>query len=216
MNFRINLLAIIAIAATLAPKANAGEIAQISPKVVVYSGEMFVGDADKMRKYLKANPSTGTVYLKSRGGMLVVGVNLGKLFAEYPALVVAVGEGDKCISACAFAFLGGNRQSLKGTLAFHRAWTEDRKLGVDAVFSEGQMAGSFMLFYLMDMGYNSQLAYIIMDKTSKHKFLVFYKKEDLDHFFVSMEKSTPIGDYLKPVGYSSHWLDRAIKPGSKM
>ena len=204
---------LIAIGTTLSQGA---EMRKINDRVAVYQGEMVKGDVQRFNDYMKANPSTKTLYMNSPGGMVGVGVELGNSFSENDSLIVAIAEGDKCVSACAFAFLGGNRQVIKGKLAFHRAWTESRDKSVNEVFADGQLAGGYLLYYVMDKGYNSQLMYLITSQTDRSTFLVFDSKEQLDNFFISTDKVTPVGEFLKPAGFSPEWLKQAIRKGSEM
>ncbi len=56
-------------------------------------------------------------YLNSKGGDLDVGLKLGRFFRRYRFRTYVKG-GDKCISACALAFLGGTNEGTKNPIAF--------------------------------------------------------------------------------------------------
>ena len=85
------------------------------------SGPIDVDAGNRFRKYLNDNrvPPHSFVYLDSRGGSVVGGINLGRVFREYN-LEVDVGrhssgqtQQGECFSACALAFLGGEFRYLK-------------------------------------------------------------------------------------------------------
>ena len=211
--FVLAAVAIIAIGTTLSQGA---EMRKINDRVAVYQGEMVKGDVQRFTDYMKANPNTKTLYMNSPGGLVSVGTRLGNVFSSNDDLIVAVAESDKCVSACAFAFLGANKQIINGKLAFHRAWTENRNKSVNEVFGEGQLAGGYLLYYVMDKGYNSQLMYLISSQTDRSTFIVFDNSEQLGNFFISVDKDTPVGEFLAPAGFSPEWLKQAIRKGSEL
>lgn len=179
---------------------------------VVLSGDIDAGATKELEKVLDNNPSVDTVIMSSRGGSFVEGVLLGTMFHERK-LTTAVVSGQYCVSSCAFAFLGGHKQHLGGTIAFHRAWTDDRKIGANELFGDGQQVGGYMVWYIINVGYNSQLAYFIQAKTTKNTYLVITDKVDLDALFVSSDTNTPVSRYLNPTGVSAEWLRVRIKSG---
>jgi len=195
--------------------AKAHEITKIDNDAVLIKGEFKSGLTQQMRLYMDSNPQTTMVILNSNGGLFSEGILLGQLFNELK-LGAAVVEGDRCVSACAFAFLGGERQIVEGVLAFHRAWTDDREMSMNQVFADGQQIGGYMTWYIMSMGYNTQLAYFIQAKTSRNTYLVFKNKEDLDRMFVSMKPDTPVTKFLLPTGVSAEWMKDHLKAGGAL
>lgn len=60
-----------------------------------------------------------TVWLASDGGDIDVGMDLGRLWRRL-GIFTLIGENDQCLSACVFAFMGGERRSVTGRLGIHR------------------------------------------------------------------------------------------------
>jgi hypothetical protein len=75
--------------------------------VVLASGEIVAGDADRLAAFLTGRPVSGaTVVLDSPGGDLVEGMVLGALIRQQ-RLGTRILSGDECASACVFSFVGG-------------------------------------------------------------------------------------------------------------
>jgi hypothetical protein len=135
------------------------------------------GDADKLSAILKqlraSAPATPvTIRMSSRGGDLYEAIKLGKLIHGFPAATV-VRRGDICLSACAFAFLGGAAPNehantadrsleIGGKVGFHTfslnpaalpPSTSDRR--DDAIvsgFNRARGAASSVIDYATEMG----------------------------------------------------------------
>jgi hypothetical protein len=60
-----------------------------------------------------------TVWLASNGGDIDAGMELGRLLRKW-GMYTLVGKDDQCLSACVFAFMGGERRSVTGRLGIHR------------------------------------------------------------------------------------------------
>jgi hypothetical protein len=87
--------------------------------VVMASGEITHGDADKFMEFIKQNNMIETdnyvaIGLSSPGGNLFEGMALGEAIrrARFNAVV---SRGPTCASACALAFLGGTARYATGT-----------------------------------------------------------------------------------------------------
>jgi len=72
-------------------------------------GEFEFGTTRAVREALAANPTVHTVRLESRGGRVAEGLALGRLLSDHNLDTLVTGE---CSSACATAFVGGNRRLL--------------------------------------------------------------------------------------------------------
>lgn len=195
--------------------AHAGSIEHINPEVAVFSGEIVEGDVKMLERYFQKNAKTKTVYLKSPGGLMGEGFDIGRFFAKKLYLHVAVHKNDLCMSACAFAFLGGNQQHLNGKLGFHKARPIDSIRATEISVSKGQIIGAATFSYIMEMGYNASLTYIILTKTDTDKFLRFDKKADLDYFHGKSDTNS-VDNLLKPIGVSINWVNRNLVKGSQM
>ena len=60
-----------------------------------------------------------TVWLASNGGDIDTGMDLGRLLRK-AGIYTFVGKNDQCMSACVFAFMGGERRGVAGRLGIHR------------------------------------------------------------------------------------------------
>jgi hypothetical protein len=87
--------------------------------VVMASGEIVHGDADRFIEFIKKNDmmatdQSDTIRLSSPGGNLFEGMALGEAIrrARFNAVV---SRGTTCASACALAFLGGTTRYATGT-----------------------------------------------------------------------------------------------------
>lgn len=95
---------------------------------ILATGEIKIGDIEKLSAYLRAQPyrKTVAVYLASPGGNLYEGMKLGLYFRENRIKTIVEG-GEDCASACALAFLGGTdnngqpwrSSSTNSRLGFH-------------------------------------------------------------------------------------------------
>jgi hypothetical protein len=108
--------------------ANAATITLSSPAageatLVVVDGEFLFSDFEQFRKKVATIPKA-VVAFQSDGGNLVAGIEIGR-FIRLRNFVTVVGDGMRCASACALAWLGGSRR-LMGTdarIGFHAAYS---------------------------------------------------------------------------------------------
>lgn len=146
------------------------------------TGPFETGDADKLRAVLEPlrarggrgpDGSLAVVELSSGGGDILEGMKVGYLFREFD-IVTLVRRGDRCLSACAVAFLGGTarhsaleaipgrRIEIGGQVGFHNIFLNYQGLknadgtspeaaarqGFDLALS----AASTLVRYATDMG----------------------------------------------------------------
>jgi hypothetical protein len=62
-----------------------------------------------------------TLWLSSNGGDIDAGMDLGRLLRKW-GIFTLVDKGERCLSACVFAFMGGERRSVAGQLGIHRPY----------------------------------------------------------------------------------------------
>jgi len=92
---------------------------------VTLAGEITRADVDSaavMVRLLKSGRqklADNAVWFASNGGDIDAAMGLGRLLRELGAFAY-VGKDDQCLSACAFAFMGGERRSVAGQLGIHR------------------------------------------------------------------------------------------------
>lgn len=129
----MSLLPILAIIATLGISANIAEAATIkllSPAsgdtaLVTVQGEFLLSDLEQFRKSV-STISKAVVAFQSDGGSVVAGIEIGKLIRSRNFATV-VGDGIRCASACALAWLGGSRRLMgkDARIGFHAAYNAD-------------------------------------------------------------------------------------------
>jgi hypothetical protein len=61
------------------------------------------------------------VWFASNGGDIDAGMELGRRLRKLGVFTV-IGKNDQCLSACVFAFMGGERRSVAGRLGIHRPY----------------------------------------------------------------------------------------------
>ena len=92
---------------------------------VFLSGEITRADMDSalvMANLLKSGKQKlagNSVWLASNGGDIDAAMDLGRLLRKLGAFTV-IGKNDQCLSACVFAFMGGERRVVAGRLGIHR------------------------------------------------------------------------------------------------
>lgn len=148
-----------------------------SPPEIRASGAILPGDADQLDVALQSLvrqgglPATGPrviVSFDSRGGALDEGLRIGRLLRKFRAGTF-VRAGDRCLSACALAFVGGamlgpegvephRRLAIGGQLAFHAFYAVSNPNAGDAAtsrargVSEGRATSAVIIAYVMEMG----------------------------------------------------------------
>jgi hypothetical protein len=91
------------------------------------SGEITRADVDsaevmvRLLKSGKQKLAGNTVWLASNGGDIDAAMDLGRLLRD-SGIFTLVGKTDQCLSACVFAFMGGERRSVAGRLGIHRPY----------------------------------------------------------------------------------------------
>jgi hypothetical protein len=94
---------------------------------VYLSGEITRKDLDSalvMERLLKNGQQKlvdNLLWLGSGGGDIDAGMDLGRLLRKL-GIFTFVDKSDKCMSACVFAFMGGERRSVAGQLGIHRPY----------------------------------------------------------------------------------------------
>ena len=81
------------------------------------SAVVMVGLIQAGRQRLNGN----TLWLSSYGGDIDAGMDLARLIRKW-GIYTLVDKGERCNSACVFAFMGGERRSVAGQLGIHRPY----------------------------------------------------------------------------------------------
>lgn len=130
---------------------------------VYFKGPIVLGDAMKLKEYVKALPKKNAtaIYLNSTGGVVSEAVSIGYFFRAQGIRTVIEGAGGQCLSACAFAFLGGfdestqrpwRTKSSSSKLAFHAPFPKLKKASysaeeVSGLLGNGNNAASELVTY---------------------------------------------------------------------
>ena len=115
-------------------------------------------------------------------------------------------KGNKCLSACAVAYLGGTNKYNYGILGFHVAWAQQSGKDFNEGMRAGQIMGSIDSIYSFNMGYTAQLNFIISQITSKEDFIVL-SLDDLKLFEMKDKEYTEFNKLPK------NWMsDRFYNP----
>lgn len=105
--------------------------------VLMLSGEIVRGDAEKVRRILDretGNIDGGVIYFDSPGGDYEEALRLGEAIFE-KGWTTRVSRGSTCLSACAFAFLGGKFYGASG------GWGVAREVEAGATLGFTSFAG---------------------------------------------------------------------------
>lgn len=121
-----------------------------------------------------------TVLLSGPGGNYYAGMALGRVIRSEGANVI-VPEGAVCVSACAFAALGGERVLVDGELWFHAPYLTMVPTNVSILEVAQQFGKAYldMSVYLSQQGVSILFANDIMKKTSTCKFIVIKDGEEI-------------------------------------
>lgn len=110
------------VAGTAYPRAAPGGAEEVR---VFLSGPITREDLDSaavlmhLLKSGKQKIAGNTLWLASNGGDIDTGMELGRLLRK-AGVFTFVGKNDQCLSACVFAFMGGERRGVAGRLGIHR------------------------------------------------------------------------------------------------
>lgn len=83
-----------------------------------------VDSAGVMARLVKSGKhrlADNSIWLAGNGGDIDAAMQLGRLLRELGVFTL-VGADDQCLSACVFAFMGGERRSVAGRLGIHRPY----------------------------------------------------------------------------------------------
>lgn len=118
---------LISICGDVGNRARSAEIVAKSSKggasaFILLSGPMEVDDDEKFERIV-SNLNSAVVVLASPGGSLTAGITIGATIRA-KGFHTLVAESTRCASACALAWLGGNKRYLTGTskIGFHTSY----------------------------------------------------------------------------------------------
>jgi hypothetical protein len=170
---------------------------------IVADGEITAETPKQFVKFLADKNYNVTIYLNSPGGDLMAGIKLGELIRE-KGFSTGVGTsvpepinpmfrriaGGKCVSACAYAFLGGvSRDGNSGVIGVHQFYNEatikdpSGKL-FDAIdLSRNQLISALVIDYVFRMGVDPRVVSIA--SATLPGDIRYFSKTELDEFMVN-------------------------------
>jgi hypothetical protein len=137
---------------------------------ILAEGVITSGTANRFREYIDGVEST-YVILSSPGGVLSEGVRLGRVIREAGLITMIEGQ---CLSACAYAFLGGSLRSfLSQTSSLRNNILGFHQFSSDLQLSEvqSQQIVAEVLAYVLEMGVDARV-FISASRTAPSDFFM--------------------------------------------
>lgn len=109
------------------PRGNGGALGVADEVRVFLSVEITrqdlatVATMAEMLKSGRQRLAGNTLWLASPGGDIDASMELGRMLRKLE-IYTAIDQNDRCLSACVFAFMGGERRSVAGQLGIHRPY----------------------------------------------------------------------------------------------
>ena len=122
-----------------------------------------------------------TVTMQGQGGDYYAGLRIGRLI-EAEGSIVIIPANQRCVSACAFAALGGDRVIVDGELWFHTPYLRSVPTTV-TLLEIAQMFGRAyvdMTSYLAMMGIPMSFGHDLLVRTTTSKFVVIDDGSQID------------------------------------
>jgi len=179
--------------------------------VIILSGDIIEGTAQRLDDFLTANPTITKVGMVSGGGLAYEGFNLANVLSNHDITAV-VPRGYVCLSACAIGFIGAKDYVILGALGFHNMYvTDENMVDIDKLMLiiRGQQFGVRTAIFFIQNGFEVELPYIISAVTTPEEFLVFTSTEDLMTFFARSEENN-IVDYLDNNEIDDAWIEEHL------
>lgn len=134
---------------------------------ITANGKVEMDDAEKISKIITLEykqrhhivRGLATVSFDSQGGSMLGGLRLGYAMRAL-AVHTNIGAGQKCMSACALAFLGGQQRTVEGEFGVHAASLSHGKRLVerDVQLDSVQQLGAITTAYVNEMTGRSDVA----------------------------------------------------------
>ena len=151
-------------------------------KTIAYIvGGLDTGLAARLQAVLKDHPEVSEIAFNSPGGLFSEGLAVGTIISNHK-LTTDVPQNAMCVSACAFAFLGGAKYRVKGVLAFHHPYEFPQQLlkqPIDQIIESASISGAEGVLWCVANGFVYRFAKIIATKTTPDEFFVFTNERQL-------------------------------------
>lgn len=175
--------------------------------IVVFYGDVTLGSADRLDAFLNEHPEAKHVGMVSPGGVAEEGYAIAEVLSRHGVTAV-VPEGFFCLSACAIGFLGADEHIILGVLGFHNMYIPDEiaaSIPDLQLTTAGQIFGVRFTTFLLERGFEAELALVVAYVTTPERFIVFTSTEDLYTFKSGGDN---INDYLEENDFiSNEWVD---------
>jgi hypothetical protein len=174
------ILATMGLITALVSPAAAAVVYDDTTKNLTITGRTNNLQASSVYRYLRDNDVL-TVTLQGDGGDYYAGLRIGRLI-EAEGSVVVIPTNKRCVSACAFAALGGDRVIVDGELWFHTPYltsvpTTVTILGITQMFGRAYVD---MTSYLAMMGIPMSFGHDLLVRTTTSKFVVIDDGAQID------------------------------------
>jgi hypothetical protein len=234
------------LALSLAPPAARGQDAAMrferecgaSLCFVIASGRLDEAAPERFAAFIEDVPAE-QVMLRSDGGNLEAGKRLGRMFRERELgtvvfggnvfeadLAFTTGDGAECLSACAYAFIGGTTRIVPegNRIGFHQfalaSGARVQPAMVESLLSESNVAAGDLVSYIVEMDVDARLFALASERVGSDMF--FPNPEELaeydvvtpagfDHFRLEPYGSgvVAVSARLEPTGYRDLVTDLA-------
>jgi len=209
----LRLLSAALLACTVAGTAVAADFVEKTSadgsSYVLLQGSIDKGDTERLEQLLLSGKiDSRTIAFNSPGGSLWEGVLMGRIL-RYRGFSTYVRPGEECVSACLFAFMGGEQRFVypKGELGGHQFYG-----GNERSTSQGftQFSTSELFKFAREMDVSSEVIEI-SSSTSPDAMHVF-TPDELKRFKLSIpHKQVPFQDRearrlnIRPTEYAKRW-----------
>jgi len=179
--------------------------------ILAYSGPMAVTTTNIINYFYKQYPYIDEITLNSNGGLVTEGIKLGTFFSQ-KRLKVSIAPSRVCLSACAYAFIGGTDYRIDGLLGFHTGFlvrpknappakmSKPDRTGIppeeNNIYQQGHYMGALYSMWFMENGFNLNLFLTIAAKTSMKNFYVMNHEKELYQWLVR-DDNAKMNDYRK-------------------
>ncbi|MCG7944827.1 MAG: hypothetical protein N0C84_00615 [Candidatus Thiodiazotropha taylori] len=163
-------------------------------QILYYEGVITHTTTDTIAYFKDKYPDITEISLSSAGGAAWESFKLGEWLSDNE-MTTTVSPGRICMSACAYAFVGGSDYKIDGLLGFHASWVDIPEVSiatsdqVNAYYLQGQAIGSYLTSYMMLNGFHSQLGNAMPYITDQENFWVFKHEDELMKFYVRNDDS---------------------------
>jgi hypothetical protein len=167
-----SIITAIALTITSATVASAAVLWDDNTKTMTISGQTTMYQASQVYRVNKSNEVLNVV-MHGQGGNYYAGLRIGRMIkAEGSNVIIPLGK--QCVSACAFAALGGNKVIVDGELWFHAPYLSEitTMATILQITQNFGVAYNDMSKYLLEVGVTIDFATTLLKKTTPSKFIV--------------------------------------------